>query len=377
VDLALARDLFPVTRRYAYLNHASVAALPRPVVRAMTHYLDGRGQAGSEALLDGDGRQEEIRQLAARFVGAHCDEIVFTSSVSHGLNIVAAGLDWQPGDNLVCAETEFPANVYPWTNLRRRGVEVRFAPAHGNRILMGDVAALLDDRTRLVAISFVEFGTGYRNDLDALAQVCRGRGVYLCVDGIQALGALQFNLSETPVDFLATHAAKWMLGPIGAGFLYVRRDLLPRLDPVMTGWRAVVDRDDYFCYDSPLRDTAERFEAGSLNVAGLVGMAAAIELLLSVGLDRIEARILALTDHLVAGLRARGCVITTPVAHPRERSGIICFRHPKVDSTALAERLRAADVIISLRGDVIRVSPHFYNTEDDLERLLDVLPICS
>lgn len=374
MDLEHIRDLFPVTQRYTYLNHASAAALPKPVIETMDRYLAERSLGGSEALTDWDDRLETARQTCARFVGAHRDEIVFTGSVSHGLNIVAAGLDWRPGDNVICAETEFTANVYPWTNLRRRGVEVRFAPARQNRILVEDVAALLDARTRLLALSFVEFGSGYRNDLDALVQLCRERGIYLCVDGIQGLGALQFNVQQTPVDFLATHAAKWMLGPIGAGFLYVRRGLLPRLEPVMSGWRSVVDRDDYYRYDSPLRDTGERFEPGSPNVAGLLGMAAAVELLLTTGLDQIESRISKLTDYLIAGLRARGCEITSPIAHRRERSGIICFCHPAVASTALAERLHAAGVIVSLRGSVIRVSPHFFNTEGELERLLKALP---
>ncbi len=374
VELTPLRDLFPVTRRFAYLNHASVAALPQPVVEAMTSYLTERGMKGGEALIDWDNDVERIRRLVARFIGAHRDEIVFTNSISHGLNIVAAGLDWQPGDNLICAETEFIANVYPWTNLRRRGVEIRFAPAHDNRILVKDVAALIDRHTRLVAISFVEFGTGYRNDLDALAQLCHKRRVHLCVDGIQGLGALQFSVAQTPVDLLAGHAAKWMLGPMGAAFLYVRRELLHKLEPVMIGWRAVVDRDDYFHYDSPLREGGERFEPGSLNAVSLVGLEAAIELLLYVDLAEIEARILALTDDLIEGLQARGCLITTPIAHRRERSGIVCFRCPGLDPKALADRLRAADVIISLRGDVIRVSPHFYNTRDDLERLLEILP---
>ncbi len=374
MELAQIRNLFPVTQRYAYLNHAAVAAPPQPVVEAMTRHLSQRGLAGSEALPGWDDHLERIRQLTARFIGAHRDEIVFTGSVSHGLNIVAAGLDWQVGDNLICAETEFPANVYPWTNLRRRGVEVRFVPARDNRILVEDVAALMDSRTRLVAISYVEFGTGYRNDLHALADLCHERGAYLSVDGIQGLGALQFSAEEMPVDFLATHAAKWMLGPIGAGFLYVRRDLLPRLDPVMSGWRAVVDRDDYYRYDSPLREGGERFEPGSLNVVGLLGMEAAIELLLSVGLGEIETRILALTDHLIGGLQARGCAITSPVARRGERSGIVCFRHSAADPAELTERLRTAGVIVSHRGDVIRVSPHFYNTETELERLVEVLP---
>jgi cysteine desulfurase/selenocysteine lyase len=374
VDLARIRDLFPVTRRYAYLNHASVAALPRPVVEAMNHYLSNRSLTGSECLSDWDDHVEQVRQLTARFIGANRDEIAFTGSVSHGLNIVAAGLDWQPGDNVICGETEFPANVYPWTNLGRRGVEVRFAPACENCIRLEDVAALMDSCTRLVAISFVEFGTGYRNDLDALSRLCRERGVYLCVDGIQGLGALQLSVARTPVDFLASQSAKWMLGPIGAGFLYVRRDLLPRLDPVMTGWRAVEDRDNYYRYDSPLRASGERFEPGSLNAVSLAGMEAAIELLLSVGLDAIEARIMDLTDSLITGLQEHGCIITTPIAHRRERSGIICFQHPSLRSAMLLERLRAADVIVSVRGNVIRASPHFYNTEADLQRLLGALP---
>ena len=374
MNVAQMREQFPVTQRYAYLNHASVGALSQAVVGAMTRYLAERGNGGGEVLVGWDADIERIRQTCARFIGGHRDEIVFTGSISHGLNIVACGLDWKEGDNLICAETEFTANIYPWTNLRRRGVEVRFIPARQNRILVGDVAAAIDGRTRLVAISFVEFRTGYRNNLDALAALCHERGAYLCVDGIQGLGALRFSVAQTPVDFLAAHAAKWMIGPIGAGFLYVRRELLPVLNPVAAGWRGVVDRDDYFKYDSPLRQSGERFEPGSPNFVGLQGMEAAIELLLSVGMAEIEARILILTDYLIAELQARGCTIGTPIQHRHERSGIVSFRHPAVDSAELCEHLHAADVLVSVRGDLIRVSPHFFNTGDDLDRLLAELP---
>lgn len=374
MEIPQIRSQFPVTRKYAYLNHASVAALPLPVTEAMSRYLAGRSAGGSEALIEWDASLERIRQAAACFIGADRDEIVFTGSISHGLNIVAAGLDWQPGDNLICAETEFTANVYPWTNLQRRGVEIRFAPACENCILVQDVATLMDERTRLVALSYVEFGTGYRNDLDALAELCHQRGAYLCVDSIQGLGALEFSVAQTPVDFLAAHAAKWLLGPIGAGFLYIRRELLPRLDPVMTGWRAVIDRDNYYKFDSPLRDTGERFEPGSPNVAGLVGMEAALALLESVGLAQIETRILALTGHLIEGLARLGYEITSPHTHRRQRSGIVCLRHPQHKVQVLAARLHAAGVLVSPRGEVIRVSPHFYNTVDELDRLLDALP---
>jgi len=373
MNIAQARSLFPVSQRYAYLNHASVAALPTPVVAATEQYLKEQSLKGGEALQDWDERLEGIRQNAARLIGAHRDEIAFTNSVSHGLNLVAAGLDWRAGDNLICAETEFPANVYPWMNLQRQGVDVRFAPARANRILVEDVVGLMDSRTRLVAISFVEFGTGYRNDLAAIAEACHERGIYLCVDGIQGLGALQFDVRHIPVDFLATHAAKWMLGPIGAAFCFVHRQHLARLDPVMAGWRSVVDRDNYYRYDSPLRPTGERFEPGSLNAVGLVGMAAAIDLILSVGLATIEDRIVDLTDYLIDGLQAHGCTITSPIAHRQERSGIVCFQHPALPASEVGERLCAADVIVSVRGDIVRVSPHFYNSEGDIERLLAVL----
>jgi selenocysteine lyase/cysteine desulfurase len=368
------RELFPVTRHYAYLNHASSAALPTPVIESMNRYLAERSLMGSEALCAWDDEIEQVRQKCARFIGAHCDEITFTGSVSHGLNIIAAGLDWQPGDNVICAETEFPANVYPWMNLQRRGVEVRMAPARDNRILVEDVASLIDHHTRLVAVSYVEFSSGYRNDLDLLADVCHKQGVYLCVDGIQGLGALQFDVSRTPADFVATQAAKWMLGPIGAGFLYVRRERQPELEPVISGWRSVVQRDDYFCYDSPHRKSGERFEPGSLNAVGLVGLEAAIDLLLGVGIGVIEARVLALTDTLITGLQERGLTITSPIQDPRERSGIICFQHPAVPSEELAGHLHDVGVIVSVRGAVIRVSPHFYNNEADLDRLLAALP---
>ncbi len=374
MKLSQVRDQFPVTRRYAYLNHASVGALPDPVTRTMTRYLNERGESGGVALTDWDADIERVRQACARFVGAHRDEIVFTGSISHGLNIVACGLDWREGDNVICAETEFTANIYPWTNLERRGVEVRFAPARQNRILVEDIASLMDHRTRLVAISFVEFQSGYRNDLAALASLCQERSAYLCVDGIQGLGALQFSVAQTPVDFVAAHAAKWMLGPIGAGFLYVRRGLLQVLNPVMAGWRSVVDRDDYFKYDSPLCECGERYEPGSPNFSGLLGMEAAIEFLLSTGMEEIEARILSLTDYLIAGLLAKGCTIDTPISDRRERSGIVSFRHGAISSTELNEQLHAAGVIVSLRGDLIRVSPHFYSTEDELDRLLAVVP---
>ena len=368
------RALFPTTQTHAFLNHAAVAPFSRPVAEAMQQTIAWRLNLGPLEADEEEWATTHARRSAARLIGAEEEEICLTRNTSHGLNIVAAGLPWQPGDNLVTAQTEFPANVYPWKNLERQGVTVRLAPARDNRVLVDDVAALMDERTRLVAISFVEFATGYRNDLAALAELCQARGVLLCVDGIQGVGALPLDVGQVPLDFLAVGGPKWLMGPIGTGFLFIRRQHLHTLDLAMAGWMGTTDIHQHFRYDLPWRDDARRFEEGSLNVVGAAGLDAAIKLLLSVGLETIEERILTLTDHLIEGLRQRGYRIISPIAHRHERSGIVSFQHPRHDPADLERRLTEAHVVISRRGAFIRVSPHFYNNEDDIDRLLSALP---
>jgi len=374
MSLTKYRPLFPITEEYAYLNHASIAPYSVPVARAMDDFIARRHQRGWLDAPKWKDRLDKVRGMVAQLIAAAPEEIAFTSNTSHGLNIVASSIGWQEGDNLIGAETEFPANVYPWLNLQRRGVEVRLAPARDNRILIEGIAALTDERTRLVALSFVEFATGFRNDLRAIGQLCRERGIYFCVDGIQGVGALDLNVTQSPVDFLAAGGPKWLMGPIGAGFLYCRRALIEKLIPLRVGWWSVVDRDDFFRYDSPLREDARRFEEGSLNFLGLHGLGASLELLLEVGIPRIEKRVLGLTNYLIAGLQERGYHIPTPIASPKERSGIVCFNHPHHALDDLEQRLSKANVILSKRGQVIRVSPHFYNDETDIDQLLNALP---
>jgi selenocysteine lyase/cysteine desulfurase len=374
MSLTEYRHLFPVTEEYAYLNHAAVAPYSVPVARAMDDFVVRRHRRGGLDFQEWEDRLDKVRGLVAQLIDAAPEEIAFISNTSHGLNIVASGIDWQEGDNLIGAETEFPANVYPWLNLQRMGVKVRLAPARDNRILIEDIAALMDERTRLVALSFVEFATGFRNDLKAVGQLCREKGIYFCVDGIQGLGALDLKVTQSPVDFLAAGGPKWLMGPIGAGFFYCRQALIEKLIPSRVGWWGVVERDDFFCYDSPLREDARRFEEGSLNFLGIHGLGASLELLLEVGIPQIEEQVLGLTDYLIAGLQERGYNVTTPIASLQERSGIVCFNHPHHALDDLGQRLSKARVVISERGQVIRVSPHFYNDETDIDQLLSALP---
>jgi len=372
-DLTAYRRYFPITQRYAFLNHASVAPLSTRVQEAMQRLIGAR-VTGEDLSKDGEAIVVHLREMCAELVGGESEEIALTRNTSHGLNIAANGILWRPGDNLITAQTEFPANVYPWTNLNRRGVEVRFALAPDNRILVEDIEKLMDQRTRLVALSFVEFYTGYRNDLAAIGQLCDDRGIFFSLDAIQGLGALPLNARAAKLDFLSTGAAKWLMGPIGTGFFWCRKEFTEHLIPAVAGWRGVVDTDDYFRYDSPLRSDARRFEEGSPNVAGLWGFEASLSLLLEVSIPRIEARIMALTDYLIAGLQDRGYPIISPIASRSERSGIITFLPKSGSAKDLHQNITEADVVVSQRGAGIRVSPHFYNTEEDIDRLLDVLP---
>ncbi len=369
------RKSFPVTERYAYLNHASIGPLPRPTSGAMREFLEERSLAGGLAM---QGCREyeiysETRESVARLINTRFStEIAFTRNTSHGLNIVAAGLPWQPGDNVICAETEFPANVYPWVNLKRKGVEVRFVKPVDNRIRPEDVKAAMDDRTRLVALSFVEFATGYRNDLDALTEIAHEGGALISIDAIQGLGVFPVDVQRTPVDFLAAGTAKWLLGPVGFGFLYIRQERLDDLDLVMTGWIGVEDSLDFFRYDSPFKHDATRYEEGSLAPVMLLGTNRSVKMFLDLGVENIARRVLDLTGYLIEGLERKGLAVISPHESEEERSGVVSFV-PEGDPASVAAKLLDAGVVISQRGDFIRVSPHFYNTTEEIDRLLAVV----
>lgn len=375
MNVTALRDIFPVTQKWAYMNHAAVSPLSTRVRKAIADILDDTVQNGVVNYEDWGGQIEAVRDSAARLIGADAAEIALTGNTSDGLLIVANGLDWQPDDNIVAPDIEFPANVYPWKFLeQRKGIEVRLVPARQGRVHADDLTSAMDDRTRLVAISFVQFATGYRIDLSALADLCHRQGAYLCVDAIQGLGALPLNVREAGVDFLAAGGHKWLMSPVGTGVFYGRLDLIEQLEAVGAGWAAVQDSDDYFRFDSPLQSDACRFRSGSLNGPGLLGMGASIETLIEVGPENIEAHLMDLTGHLMDGLRRRRCTILTPHEMPAERSGIVCFQSPAGDPESICARLKEAGVVVAHRGDRVRVSPHCYNNHEDIERLLEALP---
>ncbi len=368
-----ARALFPITQHDAYLNHAAISPLNVRTAQVMRDWIDTRIRQGHPPAFANPDLLPSFRRRVAAFFNAHPDEIAFTRNTSEGLLLVARGLPWREGDNLVTAETEFIANVYPWRTLEALGVEIRRVPAREGRIDPREIVAAMDARTRLLALSYVEFFTGYRNPIATLAEEAHRRNVLVCVDVIQAAGVLPIDVQAMGIDFMASGGPKWLMGPLGAGIFYVRRDLLDLLDPRTYGWLGTTDPKNFFDYEMPLSPTASRYEHGTFAWPSLVGLMESIALLDEVGVASISAHVLDLTGRLIDALKARGMHVITPHAHDDERAGIVTFQHPRMPAEQVWEALEAAHVRVSVRGPGIRVSPHFYNTWDDVARLLDVL----
>ncbi|MGE0757294.1 MAG: aminotransferase class V-fold PLP-dependent enzyme [Pirellulaceae bacterium] len=376
-DWTRFRDQMPVTRRWSYLDNAAVAPLPAPTRAAIQHWLDQAADEGDTCWGQWRATIERGRTTAAQLIGADPDEIAFVANTTTGIGLVAEGFPWQPGDNVVTLANEFPTNQYPWMNLADRGVETRrVAVEVEGPVDVERIAQYLDRRTRVLSISWVGFGTGWRVDLSELAALAHRYGARLFVDAIQGLGVFPLDVSAIPIDFLAADGHKWLLGPEGAGLFYVRREHLDLLRPVGVGWNSVAHASDYGRIEWQPRPTAARYEGGSYNMAGLIGLAASLQFLADQGLSptstAIADRVLALTDYAVARLHAAGAVVTTPRlgAH---RSGIVAFEMPGRDSQALRRQCLDRQVVLACRGGRLRISPHAYANEADLDRLLTAL----
>jgi selenocysteine lyase/cysteine desulfurase len=362
------RAEFPVLEKQLYLNHAGVSPTSLRVAAAVREWMEDVVQHGVKHERQWEARAEHTRKLAARIIGAQPEEIAFVRNTSHGLGLVAEGLDWRPGDEVAVATSiEYPSNVYPWLHLKDRGVEVReIAPRDGG-VTPEAVAAALTPRTRLVALSSVQYASGHRTDLDAVGALCERAGVLLCVDGIQSVGCVPVDVKRSRVHFLSADSHKWMLGISGVGFLYVAREVLPRLRPVLVGWKSTTDAWNFNRSHFELRSDALKLEEGSQAYTGLYALGAALELLLEVGAVAIESRIRELLASLDGALRALGCD-TGPA--PEQRAGILTFLPRSGDPRALYEWLSERDVNLSLRRGRLRISPHFYNRPEELERLV-------
>jgi selenocysteine lyase/cysteine desulfurase len=372
----LRRHEFPVTRHKIFLAHAAVCALPRRVAEAIHDYALNTTLGDQEETMP-EAQIRRGRALAAKLLHGQAEEIAFVGPTSLALSFVASGLPWRKGDNLLVYFDDYPSNVYPWMALAEKGVEARLLNVREyGRIGAADVIGQVDEQTRLVALASNHFVAGYRVDLEAVGKALRDRNILFCVDGIQTVGAFPTHVEH--IDFLAADAHKWLLGPCGAGLFFVRKSLQAKLRPAVYGWHNI--RCPNFVAQEQLvyPPDARRYEAGSANLLGLAGLNAAMELLLEIGVESIAARLLHLRGLLAPALQEKGWTVLQADAPAQNASGIVSFYRPDADLPALQKKLMAARIETSLRTDrggrhYIRVSPHFYNTDEEIHRLLEEL----
>ncbi|RIK68496.1 MAG: aminotransferase [Planctomycetota bacterium] len=373
LDINAIRAEMPITRHYNYLDHAAVAPLSGRAAAAMRRFVD---EAENHAYARGGlyPESKRVRQLTARLLNCHPEEVTFVKNTSEGLGYVANGLSWSKGDNVVTAGCEFPANIYPWMHLRQAGVQLKMVPEDKGRVPIERLVELIDDRTRVVTISAIQFASGFRADLARLGSVCQEKGVLFCVDAIQALGVTPIDVRAMKIDFLSADGHKWLLGPEGAGVFYCRHELLGLLKPSSVGWLSVKNPLNFCDYNLDFRDDARRFDGGSYNLAGIWGLGASIEWLLEMGVDKIWERVKALTDRLATGVREKGYRVVSS-RDAAEASGIVAFVSATHDHGRIVSHLRQEyRTVIAAREGRLRVSPHFYNTEDEIDHLIEHLP---
>lgn len=359
-----------------FLNSASTGPLPRRAVDALAAYDDLRHMPHR---LSDDlqfGTLARSRELVARLINASPAEIALSVNTSYGINVAAMALPLGPGDVVVVPDGEFPANMYPWTAIApRRGASVRVIPMRDRLPDEAGVLAALDDpAVKIVAVSWVGFATGYRMDLVTLGRRCRERGVHLVVDAIQGLGPLTLDVRAVQPAIVACGAQKWLLSPWGAGFTYVRADLIPALDPPIVSWMAVKGSDDFrrlLDYDLTWRDDARRFEFITVPFQDFAGMNASLELLLELGPDAIRAHVERLAGDVVAWARGRDDMRLVTPADAARRAGIVCVAPP--DPEATSQRLKAAGIAHSQREGAMRLAIHGFTTGVDIARALEVM----
>jgi selenocysteine lyase/cysteine desulfurase len=367
---------FPVVREKVFLAHAGDCPLPRRVAEAVAQYAL-QATTGDQEKFVYPAILEKGRKLGAQLLNCQADEIAFVGPTSLALSFIASGLRLRRGDNILIYFDDYPSNVYPWMALAEQGVQVRLMNTRGlGAIRSKDVIGQVDENTRLVALASCHFVSGWRIDFQTIGKHLRDRGILFCLDAIQTLGA--FPTTVEHVDLLAADAHKWLLGPCGAGVLYVRRSVQDRINPPIYGWNNVSCPNFVAQEQLSLRTGSQKYEAGTHNLLGIVGLVAAMELIVELGVGNIAAELLRKRALLIPALQAKGCTVLQGDAPPEAASGIVSFQRPGKDLPALHQKLLDAGVITSLRADragqqYIRLSPHCYTTDAELQRALDLI----
>ncbi len=366
MDLQKYRELFPVTAQKIYMNHAAISPFSTKVLDRMEEFLDERSFGPIDNFNKADELRNATRTNLARMINAQAEQIAFIQNTSQGFNILVNGLSWQAGDEIILTDYEFPSNIYPFLNAERFGVKIKYVPNRDGQIYLEDIEALISERTKLLSISFVEFSNGFRNDLAQIGRLCKEQGIIFSVDSIQGLGAIPLDVQAMQIDFLSNGGHKWLMGPMGAGFMFIEKILFDKLVPAQTGWLAVEDAWDFYDYRLEFLPDARRFEYATANFLGLAGLSASVELLLEAGIENIQRHLLALGTRLVESMQENSLVFRG-ARDKKYWSGIFSFSGNKIEK--LYEYLLTKDIVCSLRNSMLRISPHFYNTQQEIDEL--------
>jgi len=367
-DIEKLRERFPITKNKVFLNHAACSPSPESAINAVCKYINDFSNYGTvSSELEDNGKP-----FFAKLINARPEEIALVQNTSTGLNIAANTLHYPSGSKIVTTDLEYPSVVYPWLR-KKLGVKVHYVGNVNGRISLDDMEKAVDDKTVAVAVSHVEYANGFRHNLRVLSEIVHEHGAYLIVDAIQSVGTMPIDVKRDDIDFLTAACYKWLLSPPGAGYLYVKDELIEKFEPPFVGWASVDQQvfetiDFWDIWNLKLAKTASRFEVGSPSVLSIVGARESMKILLDYEMENIKKRILKLTDHLIDSVKDLGLELQTP-EEEQYRSGIVNFKIDKAQR--VAEKLDKKGIVVSARAHGIRVSPHFYNTGEEIDKLVE------
>ena len=367
---------FPLTDELIYLNHAAVGPWPKRTGEAVIKFAEQNTRYGSHFYANWLNKETELRtQLQTLLNAPSADDIALVKNTSEALSFVAYGLPWRTGDNIVSSNEEFPSNRLPWESLADQGVEFRQADLHSADTPEDALFALVDGNTRLLTVSSIQFASGLRMDLERIGEFCKRRGILFCIDAIQSLGAVQFDVLAYQADFVMADGHKWLFGPEGLGVFYTTPEARNKLKLTQYGWHMMKDIHNYENKPWEIHPTARRFECGSPIMLGIHAFSASVSLLLETGMAAVEALVLEKSDYLIDAIDKNEQLVLLSGQHSRLKSGIVTFRHRTLTNEVLYKHFQENGVVCALRGGGIRFSAHFYNTFEEIDRVLGLIAL--
>ncbi|MFA3783914.1 aminotransferase class V-fold PLP-dependent enzyme [Melioribacteraceae bacterium 4301-Me] len=374
MNIKEVRNQFPhIAKGKIYFNHAAIGPLSTPVVNKLNEYIYQRSEGSIDIYELFLNAQKNSKEKLAKILNVGPERISFVQNVSSAISIIAQGLKWKVGDRIILNDMEFPSNVYPFLNLKSEGVEIDFVKSSNGAVQFDEIEKAVTRKTKLISISLVQFVSGFRADVEKIGELCKLKGIIFCIDGIQGIGVVDTDMQRYQADFIAGGSQKWLMGLQGTSFFYISKDLQDKVEPKVVGWTSVVNAWNLLNYDLTLRENADRFQSGTMSAIGVCALNESLNLFTKIGMKNIEEQILSNTEYFNNKLLSIGVRPILADAKRENLSGIVSFRHKK--SEQIFTELGKRNIICSLREGVIRFSPHFYNTKEEIDFVIDELKL--